>query len=409
MSFLHDKHIRNYCGFLVLLFLFVFLAGIHMLDRQTSAAKEILLTHENAIATSLLEQGISKEVIATALTNKEGNSSGSKFLAEIGLSENTDTSRLSYVSSVRDAMRTSMLGILFVWAVFMFAGTIIFLHCRERLYQKSESIIKDYIEGNYTLCLSQTREGAVYQMLSSVEQLATILRSKNDTDRKTKEFLRNTISDISHQLKTPLAALMMYQEIIETESDNPDTVKEFSAKMGTALKRMEQLIQSMLKITRLDAGSIVFEKDRYSISNIIRNAISELTTRADNENKEIAIEGDLEQMLFCDMEWTSEAIGNIVKNALDHTDNGGKIHISWERTPAMTRILIADNGHGIAPEDIYHIFKRFFRSKNTLKTQGIGLGLPLAKAIVEGQGGILSVQSENMKGTTFVLSFLTES
>lgn len=409
MSFLHDKHIRNYCVFLVSLILLVSLAGINMLDRQTVAVKEILLTHDNAIATSLLEQGITKEVIATALTNTEGNSSGSKFLAEIGLSKNTDTNRWSYVSSVKNAMLTSMLRILLFFTTIMFAGTMIFLHRREQLYKNSESIIKDYIDGNYTVHLSQAREGAVYQMLSSVEQLATILRSKNDADLKTKEFLKNTISDISHQLKTPLSALMMYQEIIETEPDNSDTVKEFSVKIGMALKRIEQLIQSMLKITRLDAGSIVFEKDHYSISNIISNAISELTTRADNEKKEIVIDGDLEQMLFCDMEWTSEAIGNIVKNALDHTNGGGKIYISWERTPAMIRILITDNGHGIALEDIHHIFKRFYRSKNTLETQGIGLGLPLAKAIIEGQGGIISVWSERLHGTTFTLSFLTES
>ena len=168
-------------------------------------------------------------------------------------------------------------------------------------------------------------------------------------------------------------------------------------------------IQSMLKITRIDAGSISFEKSNYSIPNIINHAISELTTRADNEKKEIVIDGDLEQMLYCDIEWTGEAIGNIIKNALDHTDTGGKISISWEQTPAMIRIFITDNGHGISQEDIHHIFKRFYRSKNTSESQGIGLGLPLAKAIVEGQGGILSVQSERLQGTTFTLSFLTES
>ena len=134
-----------------------------------------------------------------------------------------------------------------------------------------------------------------------------------------------------------------------------------------------------------------------------------MTTRANNEKKEIVIDGDLEQMLYCDIEWTSEAIGNIVKNALDHTDAGGKITISWERTLAMIRIYITDNGHGIDQGDIHHIFKRFYRSKNTSDSQGIGLGLPLAKVIVEEQGGILSVQSERLQGTTFTLSFLTES
>ena len=226
--------------------------------------------------------------------------------------------------------------------------------------------------------------------------------------RQAKEFLKDTISDISHQLKTPLAALAMYQEIVENEPDNAETVRQFVAKMGISLKRMEQLILSMLKITRLDTGNIVFEKNKCRVSELISHSINELTTRAKNENKEIQIEGDDEQQLICDMEWTGEAIGNIVKNALDHTQAGGIVRITWDSTPAMFRIFISDNGNGIAPEDIHHIFKRFYRSKHSLDTQGIGLGLPLAKSIIKGQGGIISVQSEVGNGTTFTLSFLTE-
>ena len=389
MNFLHDKHSRYYCIFIVTLVLLLFLMGIAVIDTQTAATKEMFLTHNNAIATSLLEEGISKEVM-----NTEAGTTGNKFLAEIGLSNSTDIENLPYVSAVKNTILTSLFVMLFLWTLLLFLGTMLFLYRRERLYRESENIIKDYIDGNYTVHLPQSNEGTIYQLLSSVDQLATMLQAKNDTEQKTKEFLKNTISDISHQLKTPLSALMMYQEIIENEPENFETVK---------------LIQSMLKITRIDAGSISFEKSNYSIPNIINHAISELTTRADNEKKEIVIDGDLEQMLYCDIEWTGEAIGNIIKNALDHTDTGGKISISWEQTPAMIRIFITDNGHGISQEDIHHIFKRFYRSKNTSESQGIGLGLPLAKAIVEGQGGILSVQSERLQGTTFTLSFLTES
>lgn len=409
MSLLHDKHNRWYCIFIAVLVILLVLIGITVIDTQAVVTKEMFLTHDNAIATSLLEEGVSKEVIATALMNTEGDATGNKVLAEIGLSNSTDIENLSYVSDVKNTIMTSMFVMLFLWTLFLILGTMLFLYWRERLYRKSENIIKDYIEGNYNVHLPQSNEGNIYQLLASVDQLATMLQAKNDTEQKTKEFLKNTISDISHQLKTPLSALMMYQEIIENEPDNPETVKEFSLKIGTALKRIEQLIQSMLKITRIDAGSIFFEKSNYSISNILNHAISELTTRANNEKKEIVIDGDLEQMLYCDIEWTSEAIGNIVKNALDHTDAGGKITISWERTPAMIRIYITDNGHGIDQGDIHHIFKRFYRSKNTSDSQGIGLGLPLAKVIVEEQGGILSVQSERLQGTTFTLSFLTES
>lgn len=404
-----EKHTRYYCAFIFVLILLLFLMGIIMINTQTTVTKEILLSHDNAIATSLLEEGISKEIIATALTNTETDLTGSKFLAEIGLSNRTDIKLFPYVPIAKKTMLSSLLGMLFFWTVLLISGTMVFLYRRERLYKKSESIIKNYIDGNYTVHLSQSNEGTIYQLLSSVDQLATMLQAKNDTEQKIKEFLKSTISDISHQLKTPLAALMMYQEIIESEPDNPETVKEFSLKIGTALKRIEQLIQAMLKITRIDAGSISFEKSNYSISNILNHAISELTTRANNEKKEIIIDGNSEQMLYCDIEWTSEAIGNIIKNALDHTDMGGKITISWKRTPAMVRILITDNGQGIAPEDIHHIFKRFYRSKKSSDSQGIGLGLPLAKAIIEGQGGILSVHSESLQGTTFTLSFLTES
>ena len=407
MSLLHDKYNRWYCIFTAALVPLLFLIGLIVTDTQTAAAKEMLLTYDHAIATSLLEEGVSKEVIATALTNTETDTAGNKFLAAIGLSNNTDIENLPYVSTVKNTTLIFLFVMLFLWTLLLFLGTMLFLYCRERLYRKSENIIQDYIDGNYTVHLPQSNEGNIYQLLASVDQLATMLQAKNDTEQKTKEFLKNTISDISHQLKTPLSALMMYQEIIENEPDNPETVKEFSFKIGTALKRIEQLIQSMLKITKIDAGSIYFEKSNYSISNILNHAINELTTRANNEKKEIVINGDLEQMLYCDIEWTGEAIGNIVKNALDHTDAGGKITISCERTPVMIRIFITDNGHGIAGEDIHHIFKRFYRSKNTSDSQGIGLGLPLAKAIIEGQGGILSVQSERLQGTTFTLSFLT--
>lgn len=171
---------------------------------------------------------------------------------------------------------------------------------------------------------------------------------------------------------------------------------------------MEQLIGAMLKITRLDIGNIAFEKKEYYISELISHSVSQLTERAICEKKQIRILGNIKQVINCDLEWTSEAIGNIIKNALDHTKQGDIIRISWECTPVIFRIFISDNGNGIAQEDIHHIFKRFYRSKHSLNVQGVGLGLPLAKSIIEGQGGLISVQSEVTKGTTFTISFLTE-
>lgn len=409
MSFYQDKQIKYYWFFLIFFAFLVLGTGLLFGAAQANAAKEMLISYDQAVVSSLLEQGVSRDVIATAITNTETSETGNELLAAAGIDGRTANSMLPFVSRFQRATFYELILISVFLIFLLLTGTFVFFWRRKQLYLQAGKVLTNYINGDYSCHLLENSEGAIFQIFASVEQLATMLQSKSEAEHETKEFLKNTISDISHQLKTPLAALHMYQEIIEGEPDNLETVKEFSAKMGVALKRMEQLIQAMLKITRLDTGNIVFEKSSYSVTEVISQSINELTTRADNEGKKILIEGDPAQRVVCDMEWTSEAIGNIVKNALDHTKQGGVIRIAWEYTPLMLRIFITDDGNGIAPEDIHHIFKRFYRSKHSLDTQGIGLGLPLAKSIIEGQGGIVSVKSEQNMGTTFTLAFLTES
>lgn len=409
MSFFRDKQIKKYCLFIVVYALLILGAVVWICQSQIAAAKSMYLRHDTAIVSSLLEQGVSEETIANAISSTESAPAAAKFLDSLGIRENTMGRLLPFLSQFqsRSLMITLFIGLVLI--IILFIGTSLFLGIRNRLYLQAEEIVNCYINNDYSRHLPQLGEGEIFRLFASIERLATMLQSKNENEHKTKEFMKRTISDISHQLKTPLAALTMYQEIIEAEPEHVETVKEFSAKARVALKRMEQLILSMLKITRLDAGNITFEIRRYPVKEVIENAISELTTRSRLENKEIVVDGDPQQPVFCDMDWTGEAIGNLVKNALDHTKAGDIIHITWENAPTMLRILITDNGSGIAPEDIHHIFKRFYRSKRSLDTQGIGLGLSLAKSIIEGQGGIISVQSVLNEGTTFTLSFLTKS
>lgn len=408
MNFYRDKQIRIYLIFLILLSLFIVGGSLLFAYNQVDNAKDIYICHDEAVASSLLEQGVSTDIIVTALTNPEANQQGKELVKAVGINNQTENSLLPFISQFQKrTIYCAMTGVI-CSILLLFGGTFTFFWKRKHLYIHAEKIVENYIKGDYSKHLPQNEEGNIFQIFSLIDQLAEMLQSKNETEHSTKEFLKNTISDISHQLKTPLAALTMYQEIIENEPENEETVKEFSDKIGVALKRMEQLIQSMLKITRLDAGNIVFEKSRCNIKELIFHSINELTTRAERENKEILINGNTELSVFCDMEWTSEAIGNIVKNALDHTKPKDTIQISWENTPLMFRVFISDNGYGIAPEDIHHIFKRFYRSRHSLDTSGIGLGLPLAKSMVEGQGGTISVKSELNVGTTFILSFLTE-
>lgn len=409
MSIFRDRQVKFFSFFIAVYIVLIFGTGTWLCQTQIATAKSMYLEHDRAVVSALLEQGVSKEVIANAVSSTDTSAAGVEFLSSLGINQNTLNSLLPHFSQFQHHFLLMVLGGCIFLTLILGIGIIFFLRIRNRLYQQAEKIIDNYINNDYSCHLPQDSEGEIFHLFASVEQLATMLQAKNETEHKTKEFLKSTISDISHQLKTPLAALMMYQEIIEAEPDNAETVKEFSQKIGTALKRIEQLILSMLKITRLDTGNILFEKQSYFIQELIKNAISELTTRATQERKQIIVNGTPNQTVICDMDWTSEAIGNLVKNALDHTKAGGIIRITWESTPTMLRILVSDNGSGIAPEDIHHIFKRFYRSKYSLNTPGVGLGLPLAKSIIEGQGGLISVQSILYEGTTFSVSFLTKS
>ena len=238
-----------------------------------------------------------------------------------------------------------------------------------------------------------------------MDQLATALRAKSEGESKAKDFLKDTITDISHQLKTPLAALNMYIEIINEEPDHPETVKNFTGKALSSLERMERLIYLLLRVMRLDAGSVTFTPQPVNIRELAKTA--DLEVRAESERKQIIFDGNRESVLYCDAEWTAEALSNLIKNGLDHTGAGGIVKVSWQRSPAMTRICVEDNGSGILPEDIHHIFKRFYRSQTSEDSQGVGLGLPLARSIIEGQGGTLSVESTPGAGTVFTVSFLT--
>ncbi len=413
---MQDQQVRRYFTFLLSLSFFMLFISMLFCRIVTHDAKFMLLHHDESIAASLTAQGISEAVTTRALTDtdvildEEKMRSGREILAKTGIRPALETQLLPPLEDFQKKTSARALTVVLPVCLVLPSASLLFLYQRDSLYQRALAVIGDYTDGCFSRRLPQTEEGALYRMFSAVDRLATMLQAQNDAERASKIFLRNTISDISHQLKTPLAALSMYQEIMENEPDQPDVIREFTAKTGTALRRMEQLIQSMLKITRLDAGNVVFEKRQCSLRRLIEQAVSELTTRAQTEQKTILIqqaaaEDSATETILCDPSWTSEAVGNLVKNALDHTHAGGIIRITWEISPFSAILHVADNGDGISPEDLHHIFKRFYRSRQSSDTQGVGLGLPLAKSIVEGQGGTVVVQSTLRAGTCFTIMF----
>ena len=300
---------------------------------------------------------------------------------------------------------------LFLLLVFVLSGgAILAVGCsyfkkQNQVMEQAVSQLQAYLDGDHNARIECDEEGELYRLFHTVNSMAAVLNAHADNELREKEFLKNTISDISHQLKTPLAALNIYNGLLQDGDMELSAVKEFADLSEQELDRIETLVQNLLKITRLDAGAIVLEKNAENVADMMRDIELHFAYRARQEKKEIILSGSDHLSLFCDRDWLNEAIDNIVKNAFDHTESGATIRVAWKELPSGVQIVITDNGCGIHPEDIHHIFKRFYRSRFSKDTQGIGLGLPLAKAIIEAHGGLIEVESELGIGTSFIMNF----
>lgn len=277
---------------------------------------------------------------------------------------------------------------------------------QNKIMENAVSQINSYLAGDVNARIDCDDEGELYRLFHSINSLAAVLNAHAANEVREKEFLKNTISDISHQLKTPLAALNIYNGLLQDEVEELPDVKEFAVLSEQELDRIETLVQNLLKITKLDAGSIIIEKSVENVADMMRDIELHFAYRARQEQKKIILSGSDDISILCDLDWLIEAIDNIVKNALDHTGSGDRVHIEWKALSSAVQIIVRDNGSGIHPEDLHHIFKRFYRSRFSKDKQGLGLGLPLAKVLVEAHSGTIEVDSELGVGTTFTMNFL---
>lgn len=291
------------------------------------------------------------------------------------------------------------------------AGSVLGICCRyfdrqNHIMVTAVTQINAFLAGNTNARIDCDHEGELNKLFHSINTLAAVLNAHAENEQRSKEFLKDTISDISHQLKTPLAALNIYNGLLQDETKELPALKEYAVLSEQELDRIEMLVQNLLKITKLDAGAIVIEKAAENVADMMNDIELHFAYRAKQEQKELILTGSDSITLFCDRDWMTEAVSNLVKNALDHTVPGNRIQIEWKQITDLTQITITDDGSGIHPEDIYYIFKRFYRSRFSQDTQGIGLGLPLAKAIIEAHDGTITVNSVWGRETTFTVSFL---
>ena len=295
-------------------------------------------------------------------------------------------------------------------AAFALLTGIFFILSLDRIYSRIRNIglsAEAVVEGNYAPVSGDMEEGdigsLVYRFNSMAERLSeTVQALKNE-----KLFLKRLITDISHQLKTPLASLVMFNDILQSDSSLPEQERAaFVAESKNQLDRMEWLIKNMLKMAKLEAGVVDFEK-RYSyIGQTVGKSVAGLGRIAGEKGITLRVWGPDGIRVRHDVNWTAEAISNIIKNCIEHSSSGDEVKISWEENSVFVQIEILDNGEGIPGEELPRIFDRFYKGPNSRNPTNIGIGLYITKTIIEGQGGSVYVSSQQGAGTKFTVRLM---
>lgn len=358
----------------------------------------------NRLVSVLLEKypEVSEKEIAEILNDKAEYSDTSKVFNKYGINVKKDW--LSYSNQGSEKYI-----VISVAITILFGAVFIALLCTYFKLQKSQTMeIAKRIErinlGDYSLQIDENSEDELSVLNNQIYRTAVKFREQAENSRKEKENLQKSLQDISHQLKTPLTSIIVMVENILDDDDMPLEIRrEFLCDIKHNTSNISFLVQSLLTLSKLDAEAIRFKYADVGVKSIIDECIKNTAVMAEICNVSVETLCDDTYKLNCDKKWLCEAVTNIIKNCIEHSQNGN-IKITADQNKLYTKISIKDNGSGITKEDLPHIFERFYKGKNS-SDDSVGIGLSLAKTIIEKQGGYISVSSELNKGSEFVIKF----
>lgn len=301
-------------------------------------------------------------------------------------------------------------GLLAIFLVFAILVYLISYHNLDRIYSEIENIseiMTEVMEEGEEPPSEEYKEGAVGVLYTNFYKMVGALKESKKREQDEKIFLRDIISDISHQLKTPLASLTVFVDLlIEEKVEDKDKQRQILEEAGNQLNRMEWMVLSMLKLARIEAGAIQFEKTETVLKPLLIQAGDGISFLVKERNQQLIVDCEEDISLLCDGDWLVEAVINLLKNASDYSGNDKSIWIEVEQTKIYTRIYVKDEGPGIPEKEIGNVFKRFYRIHQEVNPNSVGIGLSLTKSIIEGMGGSIRVKSEEGRYTWFVLTFV---
>lgn len=311
---------------------------------------------------------------------------------------------------LKDSYSNLKLTIILLWILFFIVVMILILKIISPIFNNIKKLgerADEMVEGNFNSTELKFEEGDFYVFYNKFIHMGERLENALKDLKDEKINLKDIINDISHQLKTPLSALIAYNDILKNnENMDIETKSKFIEMTSEQLDRMDWLITTLLKYARIESNAVSYNKEMIPISESIRYAIEPLKVSANNKKQSIELDFNSEGYYFHDKKWIAESLSNIIKNAIEHTDINGKIKITLEETPMSISITISDNGEGIEKYELKNIFKRFYKGKNSINPKSIGIGLSLSKKIIEAHGGSITAESELGKGTNFNIILL---
>ena len=403
----YNPEIKSYVKSFFILFIITIVLCVGTTFSAINIIKDKVIENNQAIIGQIISQRpeVEEEIIdiITQGNSKENINLGKEILAKYNYGNNLS---LTNEPIIKESMSKIFIIFLILICFVLIVSLILAILYFRKIYKDIKDMT-DYVynssEGRNFDMKNRNQEGQIGLLKTELIKMINILKEKVELLNNEKIFLNEVISDISHQLKTPMTSLIILNDLMY--KDLPKETKiEFLDKIKSQLNRMEWLIKSMLKLSKVEAKVIDFEKKEVKVSELIKKSISPSLISMEIKNIELTVNGDENISYIGDINWSCEAFVNIIKNCVEHTETNGKINISYEENPLYCEVVIKDSGEGIDKKDLPHIFKRFYKGKSS-KDDSVGIGLAMAKSIIESQNGDIYVKSEKNKGSEFHIIF----
>lgn len=386
--------------FIIIIILFNLCSSFYIHNQYK---KEIINNNAKIIANIADNDKLENKIVESLLKSNQNIDKGIKILEKYDLSNYKNIDELKSVKKLEKKLITINMSFSFIIIIFY----TIFLIKYNQNTKKEALLMQKYMDNilidNYNIDFNTYDDNVLSSLKDDIYKMTIKLKNMADNSNKEKKYLATTLSDISHQLKTPLTSLFVFNEILKQDNLYLKTRKEILEKSEKQLERIKWLITSLLKMSQLDSGSITLQKDKVNLQKLINESCEPFLISLDLKNVKLQINIDKKAFIICDKNWTIEAISNIVKNALEHVKENGTITIQSITNPIYLKLEIIDDGEGIKAEEINHIFERFYHGNKN--KDSIGIGLNMSKMIIEKQKGHIEVESKLNKGTKFSIYF----